>query len=362
MARPDFTLKWAGSRLSIPAISAGNYAAGWDTYLGPLPPLGDDHDYVMNLQDSRAIWLGEQMLLAVGHEWQDDVTYDAYAITRSPVDGQLYRSLVGGNLNNEPSVSGSQWALELPVPNSILTSGIRGAYSNLSASAVGTNATVSFTADAICVKNAANEQIVLNTVSESCNLLTSGAGGLDTGAIAGNSWYAVYAIYNPTTLDVSAVASLSFTAPTTRPSGYTHYSIVGAVITNSGGTQILPFTQNDREIYYKPTPDTALPNDFGAVVNLGSATAVTAVSLQAYCPPLAKTAIMGITCSGTTSTVATAFRGSSGAASGILAQAINNGVTNMRARFESPRPRSDGIFYSVASPGSATIVVLGWRF
>ena len=111
MARPDFTLKWAGSRLSIPAISAGNYAAGWDTYLGPLPPLGDDHDYVMNLQDSRAIWLGEQMLLAVGHEWQDDVTYDAYAITRSPVDGQLYRSLVGSNLNNEPSVSGAQWAL-----------------------------------------------------------------------------------------------------------------------------------------------------------------------------------------------------------------------------------------------------------
>lgn len=111
MARPDFTLKWAGSRLSIPAISAGNYAAGWDTYLGPLPPLGDDHDYVMNLQDSRAIWLGEQMLLAVGHEWQDDVTYDAYAIVRSPVDGQLYRSLVGSNLNNEPSASGSEWAL-----------------------------------------------------------------------------------------------------------------------------------------------------------------------------------------------------------------------------------------------------------
>ena len=111
MARPDFTLKWAGSRLSIPAISAGNYAAGWDTYLGPLPPLGDDHDYVMNLQDSRAIWLGEQMLLAVGHEWQNDVTYDAYAITRSPVNSQLYRSVVGGNLGNEPSVSGAQWAL-----------------------------------------------------------------------------------------------------------------------------------------------------------------------------------------------------------------------------------------------------------
>lgn len=111
MSRPDFTLTWAGSRLSIPAISAGNYAAGWDTYLGPLPPLGDDHDYVMNLQDRRAVWLGEQMLLAVGHEWQADVSYNAFAVVRSPVNGQLYRSLVGSNLNNEPSVSGSQWAL-----------------------------------------------------------------------------------------------------------------------------------------------------------------------------------------------------------------------------------------------------------
>lgn len=57
MARPDFTKIWAGSRPSIPEISGGSYAAGWDSYLGPLPPLGDDHDYVMNLQDQRAVWL-----------------------------------------------------------------------------------------------------------------------------------------------------------------------------------------------------------------------------------------------------------------------------------------------------------------
>lgn len=359
--RPDFSLIWGADNAPFTPIEASDYTAGWVFRTG-APPRRVNFDYFQNLSDQRTAWLGEQMLLAVGHEWQDDVTYGTYAVTRSPVNGQLYRSLVGGNLGNEPSVSGSQWALGLPVPNNILTSGIRGSYLNLSASAVGTNATVSFTADAICVKNAANEQVVLNTVSESCNLLTSGAGGLDTGSIAGNAWYAVYVIYNPTTLDVSSVASLNFTAPTMLPSGYTHYSIVSAVITNSGGTQILPFTQNDREIYYKPTPSTALPNDFGAVVNLGSATSVTAVSLQAYCPPLAKTAIMGITCLGTTGTLASAFRGSSGAASGILAQAINNGVTNMRARFESPRPHSDGIFYSVTSPGSATIVVLGWRF
>lgn len=111
MSRPDFLKKWASSRVSIPAISDPDYALGFAAYLGSQPPTTDDHDYIFNLQDKRAVWLGEQMLLAVGHEWQDDVTYDAFAITRSPVDGQLYRSLVGSNLGNEPSVSGSQWAL-----------------------------------------------------------------------------------------------------------------------------------------------------------------------------------------------------------------------------------------------------------
>lgn len=115
MSRPDFLKKWASSRPSIPAISDPDYALGFANYLGAIPPSTDDHDYIMNLQDQRAVWLGEQMLNAVGHEWQSDVTYDAYAVVRSPVNGQLYRSLISSNIGNEPSVSGSQWALGVQV-------------------------------------------------------------------------------------------------------------------------------------------------------------------------------------------------------------------------------------------------------
>jgi hypothetical protein len=57
MARPDFIQKWAGSRPSIPAISAPDYALGFAAYLGSQPPTTDDHDFIMNLQDERAIWL-----------------------------------------------------------------------------------------------------------------------------------------------------------------------------------------------------------------------------------------------------------------------------------------------------------------
>lgn len=61
MARPDFTKKWAGSRPSIPEISAPDYALGFAAYLGAQPPTTDDHDYIMNLQDERAIWLSKQV-------------------------------------------------------------------------------------------------------------------------------------------------------------------------------------------------------------------------------------------------------------------------------------------------------------
>ena len=109
MARPDFVKKWASSRPSIPEIGSVDYAGGWLAYLGTTPPSADDHDYVMNLQDERAVWLGEQALLAVGHEWQSDVTYDEDAYVRPVGGGPLYRSLNAVNLNHEPTASPAFW-------------------------------------------------------------------------------------------------------------------------------------------------------------------------------------------------------------------------------------------------------------
>lgn len=108
--RPDFSLIWGSDNAPFTPIEASDYTAGWVFRTG-APPRRVNFDYFQNLSDQRTAWLGEQMLLAVGHEWQSDVAYDEYAVVRSPVDGQLYRSLVGGNLGNEPSVSGGQWAI-----------------------------------------------------------------------------------------------------------------------------------------------------------------------------------------------------------------------------------------------------------
>jgi len=268
---------------------------------------------------------------------------------------KIWQSVIPAN-GTTPGV-GADW-VEQPA---FSVAGIRGAYSNLSASAVGTNATVSFAADAICVKNAANEQIVLNGVSESCNLLTSGAGGLDTGAIAGNLWYALYIIYNPTTLDVSSVASLNFAAPTTLPSGYTHWAFITSVRSNAGATLLLPFTKDNEVVFYAPTAGTAIPSDFPIAMGNGAATSFTAVSLQARVPPNAKSAVLGVTHSGTTAGSILVARGAAGAAAGLYAQCLNNGVATQRLQFEVAKPYANGVYYGINTSGVGTIVVMGWK-
>ncbi len=242
----------------------------------------------------------------------------------------------------------------------VSTDGIRGSYQNLSVSATGLNATVSITAAAICVKNAANEQIVLNAVSESCNLLASGAGGLDAGSLAANTWYALYLIYNPTTSDVSSVASLSFLAPT-LPSGYSHWAFIEAVRSNAGATLVSPLRMTDGICYYNPTTGSPVPNDFPIALGNGSAVSLTAVSISAFVPPSAKSALMALNCSGPNTGTAQ-VRMSSAAASGLLVLSVATGQPIApRIFFEFPDPQAFTPHYSVAGSGSATILVLGWR-
>lgn len=84
-------------------------------------------------------------------------------------------------------------------------------------------------------------------------------GGLDTGTKATNTWYGVYAIYNPTT----NVADYLFTATGVTslilPSGFTKYKYIGSILTNSSGN-IISFKQVGNYFYFSeildasPTP------------------------------------------------------------------------------------------------------------
>lgn len=67
------------------------------------------------------------------------------------------------------------------------------------------------------------------------------AGGLDTGTVAADTFYYLFAIYNPTTQTSDALFSASKTSPT-LPSGYTKKKYVGCVLTN-GSDNLVGFRQ-----------------------------------------------------------------------------------------------------------------------
>lgn len=69
--------------------------------------------------------------------------------------------------------------------------------------------------------------------SVTLNFSTTGLNGLDTGTIASNTWYYIYAILNPTTLATGYLASTSATSPT-LPSGFTRFRLLTAVTTLAG--------------------------------------------------------------------------------------------------------------------------------
>jgi len=70
----------------------------------------------------------------------------------------------------------------------------------------------------------------------------TGNGGLDTGAIANNTWYHFHAIRRPDTGVVDVLVSLSPTAPT-LPANYTQFRRIGSGRTN-GSAQWLKFVQD----------------------------------------------------------------------------------------------------------------------
>lgn len=109
---------------------------------------------------------------------------------------------------------------------------VSGKSKNLVVTTTGTSATITITADEVAVRDTSYNFKTLNTIS----LSVSGASSLDTGALAASTWYALYVIYNPTTLTTAGLLSLSATSPT-LPSGYTYFAKIGDIRTDSSGNK-----------------------------------------------------------------------------------------------------------------------------
>ncbi len=169
------------------------------------------------------------------------------------------------------------------------TDGLAGTASALKASATGTNATVSVSADAICVKDSAGRQKVIGPVALSINSVAVGANGLDTGALAASTWYSVWVIWNGAT--PAGLLSLSATAPT-LPAGYTHKARVGWIRTDATANKWpLAFRQAGKSVAYVVAPGTNVTAlramASGPQGSVAAPPSYVAVAVGAFIPPTA---------------------------------------------------------------------------
>lgn len=165
-----------------------------------------------------------------------------------------------------------------------------GSFSGL-AIKVTSNTTLTVAANSLVVSNGADNQLVVP--NHTINMATTGANGLDTGAIAAATWYAIFEIAKPDGTS-GALASLSATAPT-MPAGYTYKARIGWVRTAVGVAQLLGTWQlGDRAVYKLGLAQTTV------LPLIGSGTAGTynnlaptwaSVSITPYFPSTASLAI-----------------------------------------------------------------------
>jgi hypothetical protein len=200
------------------------------------------------------------------------------------VSGTNYLSIFRSNLNSN---AGGFITVNSAISNVANT--VQGSYKNLFISVNG-NSTVVPTADAIVLQNAGGGTArVTSFAPGNCTTATTGANALDAGSVATSTWYALYAIFNATTVTSASLLSTSFTSPA-LPSGYTYFARIGAVRTD-GSSNLLRVNQRGPRAQYivgsNPANALTVANGTAGTYSLTSPTLV-AISFANFIPPTAR--------------------------------------------------------------------------
>lgn len=142
------------------------------------------------------------------------------------------------------------------------------------------SATVFVSADAVTLFDTFSVPRRFASLSSTLTISASGAGGLDTGSESTATWYTVWGIGSDAGT-ITALISASATSPT-LPVGYTFKGKLG-LFYNNASANIVPFYQRG---------DTVTQNLYAEALSGGTATSYTSVSLAAFVPPIAKTALL----------------------------------------------------------------------
>lgn len=157
------------------------------------------------------------------------------------------------------------------------------AYSNLKV-AVSSDTQLALTADAVTVTDGTYFQ-ALKAVNKTLDISTTGANGLDTGTVANDTWYNVFAIAKSDGT-IAGLFSASATAPT-MPSGYTFKARLGAVRTDGSAHLYRTLQYGPRTQYVigtNPTVSRAMITGASGDISIPT---WTAQSVGAFVPPTA---------------------------------------------------------------------------
>jgi hypothetical protein len=312
----------------------------------PAPPAGGTPGYFTSGNPGAG-----QAATVPGYEWFNGVQEEIMAV----IEGQ---GLVPSSTDNT--------LLRQAIAQMILTgassASIQGAYKNLQASATGSSANISVSADELVVESSAYAYHVLRGINATIAGTTAGANGLDTGALAASTWYSVWIIWNGTT--TAGLLSLSATAPTI-PSGYTHKARVGWIRTDGTGNKYpLGFKQYGRSVQYVVAACSNLATvqimASGSLGNISTPTWV-AVATGNYIPPTAakiKLSLGGG--SGSTVSIAAPNNAYSGYGSTTNPPPISTNGSQQMSVGEFV-VESSNCYYASSSGANGYLTCLGWE-
>jgi len=212
--------------------------------------------------------------LTPGAYYLSDVTPGA--ITASPPASNIVKLGI--------AKSATEIFVDIDQSNQQQQSAVQGARSNLKGSSTGISALVTYTADELVLGNGAGQYVSAQNWNGTINMTVIGAGGLDVGAVAANTWYYAYAIIQDNGTK-SFVASLSPTTPT-LPVGYTKWARIGSFRTDATANKYpLSFIQAGNKTQYKVAVGSNVASLPAIAIGVsGTPTALSAVSITAVVP------------------------------------------------------------------------------
>lgn len=215
---------------------------------GGVPPFGADFNGVFNAITQALRWSN------AGGQYVYDADFAA-AVSGYPKGALLQRATLDGFWLNQtegnstdPDAGGAGWVVAFPA-------GIVGQASNLRMIVATASASATVTATELIVGTAIGGQTFrLASLSQTINLATTGAGGMDAGTAPASGFVALYAIYNPTTDAASILATnaTSAIAPNVygganMPAGYTASALISVWATDASSRFVVG-AQIDRSV------------------------------------------------------------------------------------------------------------------